>query len=78
MNYRNADFTIQFLTSEWRNVIDAWQVDNLEIYQNVPRIGRRSRISAGQRERAWPMFARTQGVARKAGTTHLGLRSSEW
>ena len=56
----NTSFTIQFLASEWRNVIDAWQVDSLETYQNVPRIGRRSRISSGQRERAWPMFARTR------------------
>ncbi|MCY3751447.1 MAG: UvrD-helicase domain-containing protein [Gammaproteobacteria bacterium] len=56
----NTAFTIQFLASEWRNVIDAWQVDSLETYQNVPRIGRRSRISSGQRERAWPVFARTR------------------
>ncbi len=52
----NADFSIQFLISEWRNVIDAWQVDSMETYRNVPRIGRRSRISSGQRERAWPVF----------------------
>ncbi|MCY4281745.1 MAG: UvrD-helicase domain-containing protein [Gammaproteobacteria bacterium] len=55
-----ANFTLQFITSEWRNVIDAWQVDSLETYQNVPRIGRRSRISSGQRERVWPVFARTR------------------
>ena len=56
----NTEFTIQFLASEWRNVIDAWQVDGLETYQNVPRIGRRSRVSSGQRERVWPVFARTR------------------
>ena len=53
-------FSNQFLASEWRNVIDAWQVDSLETYQDVPRIGRRSRISSGQRERAWPVFARAR------------------
>ncbi len=63
----NTGFTIQFLVSEWRNVIDAWQVDNLETYQNVPRIGRRSRISAGQRERAWPIFARTRELLVRQG-----------
>ena len=56
----NTKFTIQFLVSEWRNVIDAWQVDNLETYQSVLRIGRRSRVSSGQRERVWPVFARTR------------------
>ena len=63
----NTSFTIQFLVSEWRNVIDAWQVDNLETYQNVPRIGRRSRISSGQRERAWPVFARTRELLSRQG-----------
>ena len=67
----NSGFTIQFLVSEWRNVIDVWQVDNLETYQNVPRIGRRSRISLGQRERAWPVFALHSGVACQAGITYL-------
>ena len=56
----NTKFTIQFLVSEWRNVIDAWQVDNLETYQSVLRIGRRSRVSSGQREKVWPVFARTR------------------
>ncbi len=60
-------FTIQFLASEWRNVIDAWQVDILETYQNVPRIGRRSRIGSGQRERAWPVFARTRELLTSQG-----------
>ena len=63
----NSGFTIQFLVSEWRNVIDVWQVDNLETYQNVPRIGRRSRISLGQRERAWPVFARTRELLVRQG-----------
>ena len=57
-----TSFTIQFLASEWRNVIDAWQVDNLETYQSVLRIGRRSRVSSGQREKVWPVFARTREV----------------
>ena len=56
----NTKFSIQFLVSEWRNVIDAWQVDNLETYQSVLRIGRRSRVSSGQREKVWPVFARTR------------------
>ena len=62
-----TSFTIQFLVSEWRNVIDAWQVDNLETYQSVPRIGRRSRVSSGQRERVWPVFARTRELLTRQG-----------
>lgn len=62
-----TSFTNQFFASEWRNVIDAWQVDSLETYQNVPRIGRRSRISSGQRERAWPVFARARELLSSQG-----------
>ena len=63
----NTEFTIHFLISEWRNVIDAWQVDNLETYQSVLRIGRRSRVSSGQRERVWPVFARTRELLTRQG-----------
>jgi hypothetical protein len=52
-----AGFTLRFLVSEWLNLVDAWQVDTLEAYQTVPRIGRKVRLSAKQRERLWPVFA---------------------
>jgi hypothetical protein len=55
-------FTLRFLVSEWLNLIDAWQVSTLEEYQNVPRIGRKARLGAKQREKLWPVFER----ARKA------------
>jgi len=42
-----------FVWSEWRLVIDAWQVDSLEAYQSVPRIGRKTRLGAKQREQVW-------------------------
>lgn len=45
-----------FLFTEWRDVIDAWQIASLDEYANLSRVGRRSRISKGQRERYWPIF----------------------
>jgi superfamily I DNA/RNA helicase len=53
-------YTLRFLVSEWLNVIDAWQVETLEAYQNVPRIGRKNRLGAKQRERLWPVFVRAR------------------
>lgn len=53
-------FTLRFLVSEWLNVVDAWQVDTLEAYQNVPRIGRKNRLGAKQREKLWPVFVRAR------------------
>ena len=31
-----SEFTIRFLVSEWNNVVDAWQINSLEDYAQVP------------------------------------------
>lgn len=46
----------RFLSAEWRHVVDAWAIDGVEAYATVPRIGRRNRLGARQRERLWPAF----------------------
>jgi len=50
------DVSSQFILSEWFNVVDAWQVIDLKQYTNVPRMGRRTRLGARQRERLWPVY----------------------
>lgn len=52
-----TEFTARFLFSEWTYVVDAWQLDTLEAYANVPRLGRKNRMGAKQRARLWPVFA---------------------
>lgn len=46
----------QFVLSEWTNVVDAWQITDLPGYAAVPRMGRRTRLGARQRESLWPVF----------------------
>lgn len=58
-------FTDRFLMSEWRNVIDAWQIDGLEAYARVPRLGRKNRLGSRQREKLWPVFERTREILAK-------------
>ncbi len=60
-------FTPRFLLSEWRHVVDAWQIADVESYAKVPRLGRKSRMSAGQRERLWPVFAAVRSSLAKRG-----------
>jgi hypothetical protein len=60
-------FTPRFLLSEWRHVVDAWQIADVEAYAKVPRLGRKSRMSAGQRERLWPVFAAVRASLSKRG-----------
>ena len=46
----------QFVLSEWTNVADAWQITDVDAYAAVPRMGRRTRLGARQRESLWPVF----------------------
>lgn len=52
-----TSFTQRFLVSEWLNVVDAWQVADAASYRDVPRLGRKKRLGAKQRETLWPVFA---------------------
>ena len=49
--------TSGFLFNEWRTVVDPWQLDSWEAYRDVPRLGRRVRLSERQREQAWAVFS---------------------
>ena len=51
-----TEFSPQFLISEWEHVIDAWRLGSLEDYTGVPRMGRKNRLGARQRERLWQVF----------------------
>ncbi len=60
-------FTIRFLVSEWNNVVDAWQIDTLDAYRDVPRLGRKNRMGSKQKERVWPVFVRTRELLEARG-----------
>jgi hypothetical protein len=60
-------FTSRFLMSEWLNVVDAWQVPDADAFQNVPRLGRKNRLGARQREALWPVFERARELLSEQG-----------
>ena len=60
-------FTLRFLVSEWLNVVDAWQIEDLHAYDNAPRLGRKRRPGAKQRERLWPVFERARDILAAQG-----------
>ena len=62
-----SEFTIRFLVSEWNNVIDAWQINSLDAYRDVPRLGRKNRMGSKQRERVWPIFVRARELLEAQG-----------
>lgn len=60
-----TDFSPRFLASEWENVIDAWRIDSAEAYADVPRMGRKNRLGAKQREALWRVFSRVREALRQ-------------
>ena len=51
-----STFSERFLFAEWTQVFDAWQVGDPEAYAAVPRLGRKNRLGAKQRERLAAIF----------------------
>lgn len=51
-----AELPLRFVTAEWRQIVDAWNLPDLDSYASVPRIGRRNRLGSKQREALWPVF----------------------
>ena len=60
-------FTPRFLASEWLNVVDAWQLQTVDAYQEVPRLGRKARLGVKQREKLWPVFVRARQLIEAQG-----------
>ena len=49
-------FTLQFLLTEWEQVVDAWQLQTWESYRDVARLGRKTRLPEPQRKTLWAIF----------------------
>jgi len=57
-------FSLQFLMTEWEQVVDAWQLDTWESYRDVMRLGRKTRLKETQRAVAWSIFERVRASLR--------------
>ena len=53
-------FSEQFIWTEWKDVVDAWQLGSWEAYRDVPRLGRKTRLGENQRRVLWDIFDRTR------------------
>lgn len=53
-------FGLYFLTTEWEQIVDAWQLDTWEAYRDVSRLGRKTRLPEAQRTVLWAIFARVR------------------
>jgi superfamily I DNA/RNA helicase len=60
-------FSLPFLVSEWREVVDAWRLDSWEAYRDVARLGRKTRLPERQRKALWEIFERVRAALRQRG-----------
>ena len=61
-------FSSHFLWTEWKMVVDAWQLGSWEAYRDVMRLGRKTRLAESQRAMLWSIFAKVRD-----GLTERGL-----
>ena len=53
-------FSLRLLTTEWEEIVDAWQLDTWEAYRDVGRLGRKTRLPEKRRQALWKVFERVQ------------------
>jgi len=64
-------FSPAFLLAEWGQVVDAWQLYSWEAYRDVPRLGRKTRLSEAQRRELWTIFERVRAALTESGLLTL-------
>jgi superfamily I DNA/RNA helicase/mRNA-degrading endonuclease RelE of RelBE toxin-antitoxin system len=67
-------FSLQFLTIEWEQVVDAWQLETWDDYRDVIRLGRKTRLKEPQRLILWSIFDQVRSALKSKGLiTDSGL-----
>ena len=67
-------FSLQFMLTEWEQVVDAWQLEAWDAYRTVTRLGRKTRLPEAQRAVLWSIFERVRnGLKEQHLITHAGL-----
>ena len=64
-------FSDRFLETEWRDVVDAWQLSTWEDYRDVARLGRKTRLGENQRALLWSIFDRVRSGLDERGLVTL-------
>jgi len=60
-------FTPAFLWTEWRQVVDAWQLTTWEAYRDVARLGRKTRLAERHRAVLWTIYEKVRRHLEQAG-----------
>mgnify|MGYP000147384507 CR=1 FL=1 len=64
---REHRFSTHFLINEWEQIVDAWQLTTWDEYQNVIRLGRKTRLPESHRKVLWDIFEAVRLELKKKG-----------
>ncbi|MBT6326485.1 MAG: DEAD/DEAH box helicase [Bdellovibrionales bacterium] len=67
LKVKNLEYPASFYYEEWDKVIQPQNIESLESYLKVRRIGRGVRLDHTMREAVWPVFERYRFELRKSG-----------
>lgn len=70
-------FSQAFLLTEWRDVVDAWQLETWDSYRGVRRLGRQIRLPESKREQLWAVFERVRRQLAADGLLTLPMLYSQ-
>lgn len=66
--------SVAFLSAEWQEIVDAWQLPDWPAYRDFRRLGRKTRLSEAHRVQLWSVFeAARADLQRKALTTRAAM-----
>src|ERR1700685_4469039 len=54
-------FSVNFLITEWEDLVDAWQLQTWESYRDIKRLGRKTRLQESQRAMLWAILDAVRG-----------------
>jgi mRNA-degrading endonuclease RelE of RelBE toxin-antitoxin system/KaiC/GvpD/RAD55 family RecA-like ATPase len=60
-------FSPRFLMAEWKDVVDAWQLQSWEEYRDVARLGRKTRLPEARRQQLWSIFEEVKSELKNQG-----------
>jgi superfamily I DNA/RNA helicase/mRNA-degrading endonuclease RelE of RelBE toxin-antitoxin system len=60
-----------YLASEWKDVVDAWEVKSWDDYKNAKRLGRRKRLSEVQKQKVWELFSNVRNSLHRDNSVTL-------
>lgn len=64
-------YSMAFIFDEWLQVVDSWQISTWQDYRDVRRLGRKTRLSEGQREILWKIFERVNAELKNCNAVSM-------